>query len=64
MTLALFQTILRQILIALFSALAAKGIIEDTSLAEPIVAGGVAVAAAVWGLVAKKRDQAKIKELE
>jgi len=60
MNFELFKTILRQILIALGTYLTTAGVIEQ-SLVEPIIGGIIAVAAAVWGLMAKKKDQAIIK---
>lgn len=56
-------TILRQILIALLGAAVAKGLIGG-ELVEPIVAGVLAIGTAIWGIVAKKKDQAVIKAIE
>jgi len=56
-------TIVRQILIAIMGAAVAKGLIGG-ELVEPIVAGVLAIATAVWGILAKKKDQAVIKAIE
>jgi hypothetical protein len=56
-------TIMRQVLIALMGAAVAKGLIGG-ELVEPIVAGVLAIATAVWGIYAKKKDQAVIKAIE
>ncbi len=56
-------TILRQILIALLGAAVAKGLIGG-ELVEPIVAGVLAIGTAIWGIYAKKKDQAVIKAIE
>lgn len=60
MTFEVFKTIFRQILIAIGTYLTTAGLI-DGSLIEPIVGGLVAIAAAVWGIFAKKKDQEIIK---
>lgn len=60
MNFELFKTIFRQILIALGTYLTTAGVI-DQSLVEPIIGGLIAISAAVWGLLAKKKDQAIIK---
>ena len=63
MNVQVILTIVRQILIALLGAAVAKGLIGG-ELVEPIVAGVLAIATAVWGIVSKKKDQAVIKEVK
>lgn len=63
MNIEIVKTIVRQILIALLSAAVAKGFIEGDMI-EPIVAGVLAIGTAIWGIYAKKKDQAVIKSNE
>lgn len=60
MSLEVFKTIFRQILIAIGTVLASNGWL-DASQIEVIVGGLVAIGAAVWGIFAKKKDQDIIK---
>jgi len=54
---------LRQVLIFVGGILVGKGLI-DASVIETLVPAIVTVVASVWGLIAKNKDQAKIKILE
>jgi tetrahydromethanopterin S-methyltransferase subunit C len=63
MNFEVFKTILRQVLIALGTYLTTVGVV-DQSLIEPIVGGLLAIAAAVWGILAKKKDQDTIKHVQ
>ena len=63
MNLQVALSALRQVLIFIGGILVGKGLI-DASVIETLVPAIVTVVASVWGLVAKNKDQVKIKTLE
>jgi len=63
MNLQVALSALRQVLIFVGGILVGKGLI-DASIIDTLVPAIVTVVASVWGLVAKNKDQAKIKTLE